>query len=289
MPGGRGLSAEVCEKIVERVFSWDLKPKNFRVFARDLLVVVCGVRPAVFCDEVHFRCKDWTKIREFLREVGVVSGVAVSCLLYKDPSQWDVKGSDGGVLYLVNRELLKQNCAAQEGRRWPIYLAQKPSSRDVRTVLDNESATKFVLSMVEEVLTALENEPNDRLVDLSCIPGASQSLPMLNGWLLEYPLIYAYGIDHLNPELGGVVGCMDEKSVIRCCLECKLVGISQHRMAVSPVPQLFSFTVPEGVLDEDELLAAVRDRLKSRIGGVEGVWGELEVVRERPGRVAWAV
>lgn len=283
-----GVPGEVCQTIVQGVRDWDYKPKNWSKFARELLVVVCGIRPVVLCDEVNFQNGDWKVIGEFLSWVCGLSGVPMKGMVYKDEG-WEVEG-DMGVLYLVNPQLVKDNCSMVASNRWPVYALEIPAKGFVR-LEGGQRITQYLVNVVDSMLDTLESS-DSIILDLNTVKSFNELAPTLTGWLLEYPVIYAHENGCLSFNPGGVVVPMDSKVVVRCCAENKIVTISQPRMAKTRVPQLFSFTFPTDLLtcsEIEEALSAINGKMSARTGKSTDIWGPLCVVTEEAGKVAWAV
>lgn len=282
------VTREVCQNIVQRVREWDLKPRNWSKFARDLLVVVCGIRPVVLCDEVNFYRGSWKMVGEFLSCIGEVSGVLVKGLVYKD-EDWEFEG-DMGMLYLVNLELLKANCSMGPSECWPVYTLVIPGRGFVR-LEEGWKITQCLVDIVKRWLDVVDGSDNTVFYS-STVENFNKVAPTLTGWLLEYPVIHAHENNCLPFTSGGAVIPVDSKVVVRCCAENKVASISQPRMAKTKVPQLFSFTIPTDLLSSSEMgeaLSMVNGKISERMKQPKDIWGPISVVIEEAEKVAWAV
>lgn len=279
---------KTCRRITEHVDNWSVKPTNYRVFSRDLLAVVCWIRPAVFCDEVVFNEDSWTKVPELLLWVRKITGVFIAAMVYKD-SEWTVKGGNVGVLYLVNVDFLKKKCEQNlvEGL-YPTYLFGTEAG--VRIVEQKETLTHALVEAAVGILEKIESQPGE-VLDLSGDRSVEDLLPMLNGWMLEYPVIYAN--ENSTVELGGeeVAQSLNDRVVVRCYLPSTIVAPKPHKIAKGKTRQLFSFTISKGSMTSDkitEMIQQLRTQFWERRNVHQELWGPVSVEVDEPGTVVWA-
>lgn len=281
-----GVGVEICRKIADYIEGWEARPTNYRVFTRDLLVVVCGIRPVVFCDESFFKENSCVEISRFIEWVRKLTGIFVAAMVYKDP-EWTVKGNTG-VVYLMNVELLKRKCesAVEEGIV-PMYLFG--TKQGVGMVEQREILTRVLVEAVVGILARIESGP-EKVLDLAADTGVRELVPMLNGWMLEYPVIYANQNSAVDLEGEEVAQSLNDKLIVRCYLPSAIVSPKPHKFTGGKSRQLFSFTVPKGVLTRDEIVEMKRG-LEHQIQErkpYQDLWGPVSVQVDEPGNVVWA-
>ncbi|CAN7013460.1 unnamed protein product, partial [Brassica oleracea var. botrytis] len=166
------------EEILQRMSSslsqikWRLKASSKQRLDIDVLALCTGMRPVVMIDyggklpELQTRL---LSLLELLQEVSFIS----------------FQISDGYMIYLINVRTLP-NWLSSEPELFFVDLEQDPPQ--MAAMMDHTAA-----------LDEANSSQSSLFIDLSCcLQDTKVTIPTLNGWLLDYPVVYLFGTDHIE-------------------------------------------------------------------------------------------
>ncbi|KAG2325493.1 hypothetical protein Bca52824_008221 [Brassica carinata] len=269
------------EEILQRMSSclsqikWRLKPTSRRRLDIDVLALCTGMRPVVMIDYGGKMPELQDRLLSLLQLIQQASPVfkSLRVMVIED------------MIYLINVATLPK-WLSSEPELFFVDLEQDPPQMVEQSM---ESDLGIQLRSIQKLFSStfpLDGSNNDHttalddantsqsslFIDLSCcLQDTKVTIPTLNGWLLDYPVVYLFGTDHIEEAIYN----LSTKSLrIFKVLVQRSTGEDSH------LEELTSFSVPYDLSMEGrkELWAeSFLERMNSRWEECKHIWRSLEL------------
>eukprot|EP00210_Caulerpa_lentillifera_P007360 g7035.t1 len=256
-------------EIIDFVQKWSYRPKRWRLFARELLVLIEGIRPVIFLDEVYF--SDITILEAFLEEVNQRFGIKLCLLTYSFVTDDNFKQLPPSIF--VSRFEFLESTVKLTGLKNPVLVSI--SSISDANVMDMESRNG-VLSKIQVAMDYIASLLKNRRLCWNAIELREyidvNLLPTFAGVILQYPVVYVLNSSNtlcMNP-------CMD-------CTFFRVFPKSKDEIKrmkdMLDECQWFSFSVPSKLVEESVIKDSINGwftELESKIHQSQ-YWTNLNV------------
>ncbi|XP_023638384.1 uncharacterized protein LOC17886253 isoform X2 [Capsella rubella] len=234
---------------------WRLKAASKRRLEIDVLALCTGMRPVVMIDYGG-------KMPELQdRLLSLLELVQEGLPVFKDLKVMVIED----MIYLINV------------RRLPKFMVEQSKDSNLgmqlRSIQKLFSST-FPLENSNNDTTTANSSQSSLCIDLSCcLQDTKVTIPTLNGWLLDYPVVYLFGTDHIEEAIYN----LSTKSLrIFKVLVCRN-GTTEKD---SHLEELTSFSVPYDLSTEGskEVWAETfLEKMSSRWEECKHVWRSLDL------------
>ncbi|KAG2258654.1 hypothetical protein Bca4012_021796 [Brassica carinata] len=285
--GGESLSLSWCEmeeapsseEILECMSSclsqikWRIKPTSKRRLETDVLALCTGMRPVVMIDYGG-------KLPELQDRLLSLLELIQECLpVFKDLRVMVIED----MIYLINVRRLPK-WLRSEPELFFVDLEQDPPKMVEQS---EESNLGMQLRSIQKLFSStfpLDGSNNDTktasddakssqsslLIDLSCcLQDTKVTIPTLNGWLLDYPVVYLFGTDHIEDAIYN----LSTKSL-------RIFKVLVQRNEDSLLEELTSFSVPYELSmggSKEVWAEAFLERMSTRWEECKQIWSSLDL------------
>ncbi|CAN6978435.1 hypothetical protein IGI04_037861 [Brassica rapa subsp. trilocularis] len=246
---------------------WRLKPNSKRRLEIDVLALCTGMRPVVMIDyggklpELQDRL---LSLLELIQEVLPV---------FKDLRVMVIED----MIYLINVRRLPK-WLSSEPELFFVDLEQDPPKMVEQS---KESNLGMQLRSIQKLFSStfpLDGSDNDAksslFIDLSCcLQDTKVTIPTLNGWLLDYPVVYLFGTDHIEEAIYN----LSTKSLRIFKVLVQRNGTTEKD---SLLEELTSFSVPYDLSmggSKEVWAEAFMERMSSRWEECKHIWRSLDL------------
>ncbi|XP_013615011.1 PREDICTED: uncharacterized protein LOC106321252 [Brassica oleracea var. oleracea] len=249
---------------------WRLKPTSKRRLDIDVLALCTGMRPVVMIDYGG-------KLPELQdRLLSLLELIQEGLPVFKDLRVMVIED----MIYLINV------------RRLPKWLSSEPElffvdlEQDPPEMVEQrkESNLGVQLRSIQKLFSStfpLDGGDNDAkssqsslFVDLSCcLQDTKVTIPTLNGWLLDYPVVYLFGTDHIEEAIYN----LSTKSLRIFKVLVQRNGTTEKD---SLLEELTSFSVPYDLSmggSKEVWAEAFLERMSSRWEECKHIWRSLDL------------
>ncbi|CAA7016679.1 unnamed protein product [Microthlaspi erraticum] len=260
---------------------WRLKSTSKRRLEIDVLALCTGMRPVVMIDYGG-------KLPELQdRLLSLLELIQEGLPIFKDLKVMVIED----MIYLINVRRMPKFVSSSlnsEPELFFVDLEQDPpkmveQSKDsnlgmqLRSIQEQFSLT-FPLEGIDNDTTATaadeaKSSQSSLCIDLSCcLQDTKVTIPTLNGWLLDYPVVYLFGTDHIEEAIYNLT----TKSLRIFKVQVQRNGTTGD----SPLEELTSFSVPYDLSMEGskEVWAETfLERMCSRWEECKHIWRSLDM------------
>ncbi|CAN6898859.1 unnamed protein product [Brassica oleracea var. botrytis] len=249
---------------------WRLKPTSKRRLDIDVLALCTGMRPVVMIDYGG-------KLPELQdRLLSLLELIQEGLPVFKDLRVMVIED----MIYLINVRRLPK-WLSSEPELFFVDLEQDPPEMVEQS---KESNLGMQLRSIQKLFSStfpLDGGDNDDkssqsslLVDLSCcLQDTKVTIPTLNGWLLDYPVVYLFGTDHIEEAIYN----LSTKSLRIFKVLVQRKGTSEKD---SLLEELTSFSVPYDLSmggSKEVWAEAFLERMSSRWEECKHIWRSLDL------------
>lgn len=249
---------------------WRLKPTSKRRLDIDVLALCTGMRPVVMIDYGG-------KLPELQdRLLSLLELIQEGLPVFKDLRVMVIED----MIYLINVRRLPK-WLSSEPELFFVDLEQDPPEMVEQS---KESNLGMQLRSIQKLFSStfpLDGGDNDDkssqsslLVDLSCcLQDTKVTIPTLNGWLLDYPVVYLFGTDHIEEAIYN----LSTKSLRIFKVLVQRNGTTEKD---SLLEELTSFSVPYDLSmggSKEVWAEAFLERMSSRWEECKHIWRSLDL------------
>ncbi|KAG2242463.1 hypothetical protein Bca52824_095690 [Brassica carinata] len=252
---------------------WRIKPTSKRRLETDVLALCTGMRPVVMIDYGG-------KLPELQDRLLSLLELIQECLpVFKDLRVMVIED----MIYLINVRRLPK-WLRSEPELFFVDLEQDPPKMVEQS---EESNLGMQLRSIQKLFSStfpLDGSNNDTktasddakssqsslLIDLSCcLQDTKVTIPTLNGWLLDYPVVYLFGTDHIEDAIYN----LSTKSL-------RIFKVLVQRNEDSLLEELTSFSVPYELSmggSKEVWAEAFLERMSTRWEECKQIWSSLDL------------
>ncbi|ESQ44138.1 hypothetical protein EUTSA_v10006132mg [Eutrema salsugineum] len=260
---------------------WRLKPTSKRRLEIDVLALCTGMRPVVMIDYGG-------KMPELQdRLLSLLALIQEGLPVFKDLRVMVIED----MIYLINVRRLPKFVSSSldsEPELFFVDLEQDPpkmveQSKESNLVMQLRSIQKLFSSTfsldgsTNNNIPALDDANSSQsslCIDLSCcLQDTKVTIPTLNGWLLDYPVVYLFGTDHIEDAIYN----LSTKSLRIFKV---LVQRNDTTGKDSQLEELTSFSVPYDLSmggSKEVWAETFLERMSARWGDCKHIWRSLDL------------
>jgi len=234
-------------EIFELVRNWSYRPKMWRDFARELLVLVENVRPTAFLDLFPF--SDVSVLERFLHNVNERFGTNLCLLTYsRGPfGSQDVPPS----IFVARSDFLKSPVKLTSSDL-PVLVSIVSVSE--AEVMNNESRNK-VLNRIQSVLAYVSSSLRQKGDYVNTVELKDhidvELLPTFTGILLQYPAVYV-----AEPPIGVLFNASMDLTLLKIFMKSDIAREGMD--STLDGKHLMSFSVPSKLVQDSRIKVSIK-------------------------------